>query len=135
MASKQATKAASKAMILPVKPNKTIKKKPAASTSKALTEGDLIEFIAMEQSLTTGEVSRVLENLAETAKAEVVNNGVFTVPGICRIKARTKPATKAGTIKCFGGKTKVTAKQAQTTVTACAVLSLKKHVRSCPLSV
>ena len=103
---------------------KTMMKKPAASITKA----SLIKEIADGSSLTTKEVSQILENLADIAKAEVELTGVFTIPGLCRIKARTKPATKAGTITCFGGKTKVKAKPAMTKVTACVVLSFKKHL-------
>ena len=39
------------------------------------------------------------------ATAEVKKAGIFTVPGLCRIKTRTKPATKAGVRMMFGKET------------------------------
>merc|ERR1719155_144895 len=74
----------------------------AASTSKALTKGAMIKDIATEHSLKAKEVSQIFDSLAAIATKEVKKNGVFTVPGLCRIKTRTKAATKAGTRICFG---------------------------------
>merc|ERR1712087_755968 len=48
--------------------------------------------------------------------SEVKKTGVFTVPGVCRIKTRTKPATKACVKVMFGKETKVKAKPAKTVV-------------------
>merc|ERR1711874_878373 len=40
--------------------------------------------------------AKLINTLAEIGTAEVKKAGVFTLPGLCRIKTRMKPATKAG---------------------------------------
>merc|ERR1712199_23282 len=92
-------------------PMKAMKAKAmkAASSSKALTKGALIKDIAVANELKTKEVSQIFDSLAAIATKEVKKTGVFTVPGLCRIKTKTKPATKAGTRICFGVETKVKA--------------------------
>merc|ERR1719213_1137062 len=102
--------------------------KAAASTNKALTKGAMIKDIAAEHQLKAKEVSQIFDSLAAIATKEVKKNGVFTVPGLCRIKTRTKPATKVGTRLCFGVETKVKAKPARTIVKAFPVSALKKQI-------
>merc|ERR1712023_383884 len=53
-----------------------------------------VKDIATEHSLKTKEVSLVFESLAAIAAKEVKKTGVFTIPGLCRIKTRVKPATQ-----------------------------------------
>lgn len=53
-------------------------------------------------------------------------SGIFTVPGLCRIKTRRKPATKAGKREIFGKMVVVKAKPAKTVVKAFPVAALKK---------
>merc|ERR1711907_283883 len=72
--------------------------------------------------------SEVINSLVAIATAEVKKNGVFTIPGLCRLKTRTKPATKAGTRIMFGKETKVKAKPAKTVVKAYPVHALKKQI-------
>merc|ERR1712118_589085 len=55
------------------------------------------------------EVSKVLDALAELAGKEVKGTGKFTIPGVCMIKKRYKPATKAGKRMAFGELVKVKA--------------------------
>merc|ERR1711943_149510 len=100
----------------------------AASSSKALTKGALIKDIAAANELKTKEVSQIFDSLAAIATKEVKKTGVFTVPGLCRIKTKTKPATKAGTRVMFGVETKVKAKPARTVVKAFPVSALKKQI-------
>ena len=38
----------------------------------------------------------LLNSLAEIATQEVKSTGVFTIPGVCKIKTHVKPATEAG---------------------------------------
>merc|ERR1712110_930556 len=45
--------------------------------------------------------AKALDVLATTATAETKKSGVFCVPGLCRFKLRTKPATKAGKREVF----------------------------------
>merc|ERR1712205_157094 len=50
------------------------------------------------------------------------------LPGLCRIKTRTKPATKAGVRNIFGKEMKVAAKPAKKVVKAFPVQALKKQI-------
>merc|ERR1711898_62090 len=96
--------------------------------AKAMTKGAMVKAIATEHGLKTKECAQVFDSLAAIATKEVKKTGVFTVPGLCRIKTRTKPATKAGTRICFGVETKVKAKPARTVVKAFPVSALKKQI-------
>ena len=122
-----------KAMKAMEKNMKSKSMKKAASANKA-TPLAIFKEIADEQQMSTKDVSQIFDNLTEMALRELEKTGTFTVPGICRIKARTKPATKAGSMSYFGVKTKKD-KPAATIVSACPLISLKKQVLSHPLSV
>ena len=111
----------------PMKAMKTMKA-PMKASGKAMTKGAMMKDIATEHGLKTKEVSLVFDSLAAIATKEVKKVGVFTVPGLCRIKTRTKPATKAGVRMMFGQETKVKAKPARTVVKAFAVSALKKQI-------
>merc|ERR1712178_612480 len=73
--------------------------------------------------------SGIADALGELAAKEVKSTGKFTIPGICMIKTRHKPATKAGKRMAFGKEVKVKAKPARTVVKAFAVAALKKSVK------
>ena len=70
---------------------------------------------------------RVVENLAEIATAQVKGVGKFVVPGLCMIKTRLKPATKAGKREVFGKVVMVKARPARTVVKAFPAAALKKQ--------
>ena len=78
--------------------------------------------------LKTKQVTQVFESLAALGTKEVKKNGIFTVPGLCRIKTKTKKATKAGKRMMFGQEVKVKAKPARTVVKAFAVAALKNQI-------
>ena len=59
---------------------------------------------------------------------EVKKTGVFTIPGLCKLKTRVKPATKAGNRKVFGKTVMVKAKPAGKVIKAFAVSALKKSI-------
>merc|ERR1739845_312607 len=61
-------------------------------------------------------VGKLLNGLAEVGAAEVKKAGVFTIPGLARIKTRRKPATKASKRMMFGKEVVVKAKPAKTVV-------------------
>merc|ERR1712004_909648 len=63
-------------------------------------------------------MGKLLGTLATIATTEVKKTGVFTIPGVCRIKTRVKPATKAGKREIFGKMQIVKAKPARTIVKA-----------------
>merc|ERR1719183_378725 len=87
----------------------------------------LVKTLAEKHEMKTKAASEFLDSLAELATAEVKKAGIFTVPGLCRIKTRKKPATKAGVRNIFGKDVKVKAKPAKTVVKAFAVAALKQH--------
>ena len=109
-------------------PMKAMKAMKSMKTSKVMTKGALIKAIAEKHELKTKVCSGLLESLATLATAEVKKNGIFTIPGLCRIKTRLKPATKAGIRMAFGVETKCKAKPARTIVKAFPVSALKKQI-------
>merc|ERR1711981_411014 len=102
--------------------------KSMKSGGKAMTKGTMTKSLATEHGLKQKLCSQVLSSFAAIAAKEVKSAGVFTVPGVCRIKTRVKPATKAGVRMMFGKETKVAAKPAKTVVKAFAVAALKKQI-------
>merc|ERR1712066_937555 len=96
--------------------------------AKALTKGALCEAIAASTELKKAECSKVLDSLAAIAAKEVKKTGKVVVPGVCMIKTRLKPATKAGKREMFGKVVAVKAKPAKTIVKAFPVAALKKSV-------
>merc|ERR1711878_44397 len=66
------------------------------ATTKPMTKGALADALATGTEVKKSQCAKVLNTLAEVATAEVKKAGVFTIPGLCRIKTRVKPATKAG---------------------------------------
>jgi len=99
-----------------------------AGAKKAMTKGALAKAIATEHGLKQKICSDVLNSIADIATKEVKKAGVFTIHGLCRIKTRTKPATKAGVRNVFGKEVKVKAKPARTIVKGYAVSALKKQI-------
>merc|ERR1712066_783701 len=96
--------------------------------AKAMTKGALTKAIANEHGMKQKACSQVMGSLAALATKEVKKTGVFTLPGLCRIKTRVKPATKAGVRVMFGKETKMKAKPAKTIVKAFPVVALKKQI-------
>merc|ERR1712046_506502 len=91
---------------------------------KAMSKGAMTKTLATQHELKQKACSEVINSLVAIATAEVKKNGVFTIPGLCRLKTRTKPATKAGVRIMFGKETKVKAKPAKTIVKAYPVHAL-----------
>merc|ERR1740124_632456 len=83
-----------------------------------MTKGALAKALATEHGLKAKACSDVINSMVAIAAKEVKASGVFTLPGVCRIKTRMKPATKAGVRMMFGKETKVKAKPAKTIVKA-----------------
>merc|ERR1712050_390507 len=102
--------------------------KSMGAAAKAMTKGALTKTIANEHGMKQKECSQVIESLVALATKEVKKTGVFTIPGVCRIKTRMKPATEAGVRMIFGKETKVKAKPAKTVVKAFPVAALKQQI-------
>merc|ERR1711997_813036 len=98
------------------------------ATTKAMTKGALADALATGTEVKKSQCTKLLDSLAKIATAEVKKAGLFTVPGLCRIKTRTKPATKAGKREIFGKMQIVKAKPARTIVKAFPVSALKKSI-------
>merc|ERR1712118_608367 len=99
-----------------------------SGSAKAMTKGELLKSIAIEHEMKTKDCSNILNSLVTVATNEVKKTGIFTIPGICRIKTRTRPATKACVRMMFGEERKVKAKPAKTVVKAFAVAALKQQI-------
>merc|ERR1719331_152240 len=100
---------------------KAMKAMRAMKGGAAMSKGALAEAIASAAGLNKSVCSKLIDALADIGAKEVKSTGIFTVPGLCRIKTRRKPATKAGKRVMFGKEVKVAAKPAKTVVKAFAV--------------
>merc|ERR1712084_214556 len=100
----------------------------AMKGGKPMSKGALAQALADGTELKKTQVTKVLDTLASVASQEVKKNGKCTIPGLCMIKTRLKPATKAGKREIFGKMVMVKAKPAKTIVKAFAVAALKKSV-------
>merc|ERR1712154_329520 len=96
--------------------------------AKALSKTGIAETLAESTELKKSDCVKVLNSLAEVAAKEVKKTGKFTIPGLCMVKTRLKPATKAGKKEVFGKVVMVKAKPATTVVKAFCVSALKKAV-------
>merc|ERR1739842_213816 len=95
--------------------------KAMAMKAAAMTKGALADALTTED-VKKKHIVKALATLAEIGAAEVKKNGIFVIPGLCRIKTRVKPATKAGKRQI------VKAKPAKTVVKAFPVAALKAAV-------
>merc|ERR1712054_492370 len=95
---------------------------------KAMAQGAIADEIAKKCELKKSQAAGVLKALAELGTKQVKSNGIFAVAGLCRIKTRMKPATKAGKREVFGKVMVVKAKPARKIVKAFPVAALKHSV-------
>merc|ERR1739845_279373 len=99
-----------------------------AKASKPMSKGGLADALATSSELKKSVCAKLIGSLAEIGTKEVKAAGVFTVPGLCRIKTRMKPATKAGKREVFGKVVVVKAKPARKIVKAFPVAALKHSI-------
>merc|ERR1712187_1104456 len=100
-------------------PMKTMK------SAKSMTKGAIAESLANSCELKKSVCAKVINSLAELATTEVKKTGVFALPGLGRLKTRTKPATKAGKREIFGKVVMVKAKPAKKIVKAFPAKAIK----------
>merc|ERR1711988_1861569 len=62
--------------------------KALKSNSKVMTKGALVRTLAEQHEMKTKVCAGLLESLATLATTEVKKTGIFTIPGLCRIKTR-----------------------------------------------
>merc|ERR1711934_402525 len=102
--------------------------KKAMGGKLAMGKGGIADALAAACEKKKSEMTKALDSLAELIHKEVKSTGKFKTPGVCLIKTRHKPATKAGKRIAFGKEIKVKAKPARTIVKAFPVADLKKAV-------
>merc|ERR1711992_378937 len=95
--------------------------------AKLMSKGGLAQALSDATEIKRKECTNIVEKLAEIATKQVKSVGKFTLPGLCMIKTRLKPATKAGKKEIFGKIQMVKAKPARTVVKAFPVSVLKKQ--------
>merc|ERR1712060_213748 len=83
-------------------------KAKAMKSAKSLSKGGLAEAVS--------------------TATEIKKTGKLTIPGICMVKTRVRPATKAGKREMFGKVVVVKARPAKTVVKAYAVAAIKKAI-------
>merc|ERR1719158_1471257 len=91
-------------------------KAKAMKGAKSLSKGGLAEAVATATDMKKSACMKILTSLAEVAATEVKKTGKLTIPGVCMVKTRVKPATKAGKREMFGKVVVVKAKPAKTVV-------------------
>merc|ERR1711869_140988 len=99
-----------------------------AKAVTAMPKSGITEALASKTGLEKKAVTGVVGELVALATAEVKKTGKFTIPCLCMIKTRMKPARKAGTRVAFGKTIKVKAAPAKKIVKAFCVSALKKSI-------
>merc|ERR1712119_169519 len=97
--------------------------------AKAMTKSGIAFALAEQNEMKPKQCAGIMDSLAALATAEVKKAGKFVIPGLCMIKTRHKPATKAGTRMAFGKEVKVKAKAARTIVKAFPVAALRSQIK------
>merc|ERR1712060_238388 len=97
-------------------------------SAKSMTKGAIADALATSCELKKSVCAKMINSLAELATQEVSKTGVFSLPGLCRLKPRTKPATKAGKREVFGKVVMVKAKPARKIVKAFPAKALKDSI-------
>ena len=109
------------------------KKKAGASTKKPPTKSEIYTKIAEDTGLTKKDVSAVFDSLSAQIKKNLGGRGapgVFTIPGLLKMRVVKKPATKArkGINPFTGEEMMFKAKPASKTVKVAALKGLKDMV-------
>jgi nucleoid DNA-binding protein len=106
--------------------------KKQSKSGKPRSKSQIYSDIAQDTGLSRKQVALVFENMAELIKQDLSKKGpgVFSIPGLLKIKVRTRPATKArkGINPFTGEETIFKAKPARRVVKAAAMKALKDMV-------
>merc|ERR1719168_341448 len=95
---------------------------------KSISKSGLADELAVKTELKKSVCLKVITSLAEVVTKEVKKTGKVVLPGVCMLKTRVKPATKAGKREVFGKVVMVSAKPAKTIVKAFPAAALKKSI-------
>ena len=108
---------------------KAVAKKTIKSIKEPLTKSALYSELADRTELSKKEITSVFENLADIINGHVKRNaaGIFTLPGLLKVKVVRKPATRArkGINPFTGEPTIFKAKPARNVVKIQALKALK----------
>merc|ERR1711904_235460 len=107
-----------------VKAMKVMKQKAVS----AMPKSGIATALADKTGLDKKSVKGLVENFVQLATAEVKKTGKFTIPGLCMLKTKVRPARKAGTATAFGKTIKVKARPATKIVKAYCVKALKDSI-------
>ena len=101
-----------------------------AKKGGAPTKSDILNQIAKDTKLSRKQASSVLDSLSGSIKKSLRANGIFTVPGLMKLKVVKKPATKErdGTNPFTGEKMTFKAKPASKKVRILPLKGLKNMV-------
>ncbi len=114
------------------KAGKSAKKNAVKASNSPTTKSEAMSYIAEQTGLTKKDVGSVFETLSGLIKRDLKKNGpgVFSVPGLMKIKVVRKPATKArkGVNPFTGEDTIFKAKPARNVVKIAALKALKDMV-------
>ncbi len=101
-----------------------------AKKGGAPTKSEILATISKDTELSRKQVSEVFESLHGIIKKSLRGNGLFTLPGLLKLKVVKKPATKAreGINPFTGEKTMFKAKPASKKVRAMPLKNLKGFV-------
>lgn len=109
----------------------TKKKTTAKAAKKPTTKSESFSFIADKTGLTKKDVGAVFDTLGQLMKRDLKRGpGVYTVPGLMKVKVVRKPATKArkGINPFTGEEMMFKAKPARNVVKVLALKGLKEMV-------
>merc|ERR1712094_5088 len=101
----------------------------AMKGAKAMSKSGVAAAVAGENDMKPKVVTGILASLATLVTSEVKKTGKFTIPEVCMVKSRQKPATKAGKRMAFGKEVTVKAKPARTIVKAFPAAALKAQFK------
>ena len=107
------------------------KKTTAKAAKKPTTKSQSLTYIAEKTDLTKKDVSAVFDALSTLMKRDLKRGpGVYTVPGLMKVKVVRKPATKArkGTKPFTGEEMMFKAKPARNVVKVLPLKGLKEMV-------
>jgi nucleoid DNA-binding protein len=101
-----------------------------AKKGGAPTKSDILNQIAKETELSRKQISGVFDSLHAQIKKSLRSHGIFTLPGLLKLKVVKKPATKAreGVNPFTGEKMQFKAKPASKKVRAMPLKNLKSFV-------
>ena len=104
-----------------------------ASKAKAMTKSALYQEIADSAALTRKQVTEVFDALTKVVIRELGKKGpgMFTLPGLARMKLKRKPASKArkGKNPFTGEEITIKAKPAHNVVKVYPVKTLKETIK------